>query len=843
MEIGQIGHAAVVLSFVSALYGMYALWFAPEPSLPGYQKYARASVWAFGVHAFSVFAVVAVLFAIIYTRQYQYHYAWSHSSSQLPAHYMISCFWEGQEGSFLLWIFWHVLIGFFLLKSDPAWRGHIMIVYFSVQAFLLSMLLGAKIPGLDWKIGSSPFILLREVQPDAPVFAINPNYVPEDGRGLNPLLQNYWMVIHPPTLFLGFALALVPFCYAFAGLRTKKYSEWVRPALGWTGLAAGIMGIGIAMGAYWAYETLNFGGYWNWDPVENAVYIPWLLLVASLHLLMLYQARRVGIGSAFIMVMLSFVLVLYATFLTRSGILGNASVHSFTDLGLSGQLLIYLLAYLVISAFLLIRHWNKLPHSKKDTELYSKEFWVFSGVLILFLASFQVLATTSIPVYNALASAFGTELNLAPPSDPIAHYTGWQMGFFMVITLLTGLGQFFFWKNESIKKVFSAFILPANLGLGLSIVLIIWLKVEEWKLILLLALSLIGFMANAQMLLRVLKSGWSLSGGALAHLGVALILVGILFSAGYNKIISLNTTGAVYRKDFSTEMNRDNVLMWRHRPEKMGPFTITYKGPRLELKNGKGFISKEKLLQAGEPHQGILADSTWVAGAWKKPGDTLEFYPENTYYEIEYQDSTGKLFTLFPRAQVNPNMGLIASPDIKKWISKDLYTHVTSIPAPDEEKVYSDPVPQTVHLGDTFFIQDHVAVLKSVRKAGPELESRLGPSDVAVEAVIRILGSGNSYFEAKPVFLIRNQQAGLIPDVAEDIGARISLSNINPADGTFTILTESAKVDWIIMKAMEKPGINLLWLGVLVMSTGFGMSVYRRFTEGKKAPGKSSKTA
>jgi cytochrome c-type biogenesis protein CcmF len=834
MELGQIGHAAVILSFISALFGMYALAFALDPQKPGFQAYTKASKWAFGIHAFSVFAVVSVLFAIIYTHQYQYHYAWSHSSSQLPAHYMISCFWEGQEGSFLLWIFWHVLIGFFLLKADPKWRSQIWMVYFSVQAFLVSMLLGAKIPGLDWKIGSSPFILLREVQPDAPVFAINPDYVPEDGRGLNPLLQNYWMVIHPPTLFLGFALALVPFCYAVAALWTKRYTEWIRPAIAWTSLGAGIMGIGIAMGAYWAYETLNFGGYWNWDPVENAVYIPWLLLVASLHLLMLFQSRKVGIGSAFILVMFSFVLVLYATFLTRSGILGNASVHSFTDLGLSGQLLVYLLAYLLATIILLVSRWGQLPHSQKEMELYSKEFWISAGVLVLFLASFQVFATTSIPVYNALSNAFGYELNLAPPSDPIAHYTVWQMGFFMCITLLTGIGQFFFWRNEPAKKVFSSFTLPVNIALAFSIGLILWLKVDDWKLILLLTLSLVGLIANGQMLFKLVKAKSALTGGALSHIGVALVLIGILFSSGYNKIISLNTTGAVYRKDFSTEMNRDNVLMWRHRPEKMGAFTITYKGPRLELKNGKGFIEKDKMVQGAEPYQGILSDSALVAGVWKKPGDTLEFYPENTYYQIEYQDSTGNRFTLYPRAQVNPNMGLIASPDIRKWVSKDLYTHVTSIPSPDEEKVYSDPVPQTVHMGDTFFINDHVAILKTVRKVSPAMEASLGPTDAAVEAIIKIFGNQGMVFEARPVFLIRNQQVGLVPDVVEDIGARISLSNINPTDGTFTILTETTKVDWIIMKAMEKPGINLLWLGVLVMSTGFGMSVYRRFSEEKR---------
>ena len=327
MEIGHIGHASVILAFISALYGVYVLFFAQKPENPQFETYTKASKWAFGIHAMSVFGIISSLFYIIYSHQYQYHYAWSHSSRLLPVYYMISCFWEGQEGSFLLWIFWHIVIGFFLLNASPKWRSQIWIVYFSVQAFLVSMLIGVIIPGLDWKLGSSPFILLREVQPDAPVFAINPQYVPEDGRGLNPLLQNYWMVIHPPTLFLGFALTLVPFCYAIAALWTKRYTEWIRPAIAWTSLGAGVLGIGIAMGAYWAYETLNFGGYWNWDPVENAVYIPWLIMVAALHMLMIFQSRKSGLGAAFVLVIMSFTLVLYATFLTRSGILGNASVH------------------------------------------------------------------------------------------------------------------------------------------------------------------------------------------------------------------------------------------------------------------------------------------------------------------------------------------------------------------------------------------------------------------------------------------------------------------------------------------------------------------------------------
>ncbi len=829
MESGTFGHIAVILAFTSCLYGIFSYMLGIGKDQQQQELSFKAGNFSFWLHASSVLAVVSSLFYIIYSHQYQYHYAWSHSSSRLPVYYMISCFWEGQEGSFLLWIFWHTVLGFFILKAKKEWRAQLWIVFFSVQAFLLSMLLGVEIPLWAVKIGSSPFVLLKEVQKSAPVFMINPDYVPEDGRGLNPLLQNYWMVIHPPTLFLGFALSLIPFCYAIAALWTRRYTDWVKPAIAWTSLAAAVMGVGIAMGAYWAYETLNFGGYWNWDPVENAVYIPWLILVAALHILLLFQSRKSGLGTAFILVIAAFVLVLYATFLTRSGILGNASVHSFTDLGLSGQLLVYLLAYLAFSTVLLIIRWKEVPHSPAETETWSKEFWISTGVLVLCLASFQVLASTSIPVYNAIAKAFGTELNLAPPSDPLKHYSYWQMAFFMLISVLTGIGQFFFWQGKTAKEVFRKLSLPLNLSLGISILLIMFTGVEDWELILFLAFSLFGLAANTQMTIRMFRQKASLSGGAMAHVGLALVLIGILYSAGYSKVLSVNTSGKVYRKDFSTEMNRDNIFMARHDALKMGPLSLVYKGPRYELKSGD-YVRKDILMPLEDADRAVLADSLLLDGVWKKPGDTLNYYPENTYYEIAVSDSSGDSYKLFPRAQVNPNMGLIASPDIRKYAGRDLYTHVSSIPDPEEEIEFSQPQVSTVQMGDTFFAGDQVAVLESVRPVSGFLKENLGPVEAAVEARIKVMGPQGEVFRLKPVFLIRNRQVGILPDISEDAGLRISLTEIKPDSRQFTLSVESFKRDWIIFKALEKPGINVLWIGVLVMTTGFGLSVRRRFS-------------
>ena len=148
-----------------------------------------------------------------------------------------------------------------------------------------------------------------------------------------------------------------------------------------------------------------------------------------------------------------------------------------------------------------------------------------------------------------------------------------------------------------------------------------------------------------------------------------------------------------------------------------------------------------------------------------------------------------------------------------------------------------------LHLGDTFFVGDRVAKLEKVQKvSNPYVLSTLGPSDVAVEATIRIYGPDGAEFIGRPVFMIRNQEVGLLPDVVEDAGARLALSEINPTAQTFTILTETSKTDWVIMKAMEKPGINILWIGILVMSFGFALSIKRRFDEAGDQPAKHQKS-
>src|SRR5690606_10160045 len=227
---GQLGQFFIILSFGAALLSCISYCFAT--------RYKEDASWhkigriAFFINIIAVIVIGSSLFYIIYNHLFEYHYAWSHSSRTLPVYYIISSFCEGQEGSFWLWMFWQAVLALVVVARGKSWESPVMTTIMLCQTVLASMLIGIEVVGE--RVGSSPFILLRQAL-EAPIFS-NPNYLSmiADGNGLNPLLQNYWMVIHPPTLFLGFASMVVPFAYGIAGLWQRKYKEWLRPALPWS---------------------------------------------------------------------------------------------------------------------------------------------------------------------------------------------------------------------------------------------------------------------------------------------------------------------------------------------------------------------------------------------------------------------------------------------------------------------------------------------------------------------------------------------------------------------------------------------------------------------------------
>jgi len=835
--IGSAGHLLTIIAFASALLAVFAYFKAglagtPLNEVTSWKKYARV---VFSIHALAVIGIVFSLYWIIGNHYFEYHYAWKNSSLSLPTGYTISSFWQDQEGSFLLWIFWNVVLGSVLIFSNRSWEAPVMTIFALVQAFLTSMILGVVIPGLDLKIGSTPFLLMKEVMPDLPVYKMDPNFIAKDGNGLNPLLQNYWMVIHPPTLFLGFATTLIPFSFAIAGLWTKKIHEWVRPALPWALFSAMILGIGILMGAYWAYETLNFGSYWNWDPVENSSIVPWLILIAAIHTMIIARRNATALKTSFILAIATFILILYSTFMTRSGVLGNASVHSFTDLGLSGQLLIYLLTFTIVSVALLIYRWKDLPSDEEEVSTYSQEFWIFIGATLLCLSGFQILATTSIPVYNKIAEAFGGVLNMALPADQVAHYNKFQLWFFSLIIVLTGIGQYFWWKRVGKDKL-QVLYNPLLIALLISAAVITYQGVKEIQYIVLLTTSIFAIVSNGAILFQIVKGNYSLSGGAVTHIGVALMLLGILFSSAYTKVVSINNSGLMISRsaEFTNndnKENKENITLWLNKPEKMGDYMLTWRDVRVEPRHIPGYIPKSWVdMIENDFHAVALRDIVVNDKKYNSKGDTIEIFPENFYYEIEYREPSGRVFNLFPRAQINPRMGLVSSPDIQREVDKDLYTYVSMVTNPTAEPVWSPTENFTISMRDTFFVNDYVAVLDNVVRTEEVEGIKLGEGDAAVKAVIRVLDKDQE-FVITPSFVIRDRLVARKPEVNKDLGFRVQFQEIDPSTGKFTFAVNTTQRDFIVMKATEKPLINILWLGTFVLVIGFVMATIRRFKD------------
>jgi len=828
--IGPLGHLFVIMAFVSGLMCTISFYLASanrqELEQHSWNKYGQVIYY---LHFASILAVIVSLFYIIAANRFEYHYAFSHSSSSLPVYYKISCFWEGQEGSFLLWIFWNSLLGLIVLHTNREWKATVMTVVCLVQAFLLSMILGTVIPILNLKIGSSPFMLLRDVM-DAPIFEMNPEFIPEDGNGLNPLLQNYWMVIHPPTLFLGFAATLIPFAYAIAGLWRNKLSAWIRPALPWSLFAAAVLGVGILMGGYWAYETLSFGGYWNWDPVENAVYVPWLVLVASIHVMITYQNSSVALKSSFILVITTFMLILYSTFLTRSGILGESSVHSFTDLGLSGQLLLYLLTFLIGSIAFMIVRWSSIPKSKKEVSTYSREFWIFLGATTLCLMSFQVLFPTSIPVFNSIAEGLGFELNAALPSDQVVYFSKFQLWFAIGIAVLSGTGQFFWWQYMDRKKLLEQLTVPLMLALVTSTIIILLADIRELPYILLLTVSLYSLFANGKVFLRLFRRQPRLSGGAITHMGVALMLIGILFSSGYSRVISRNESGFAIFND-QTE-NRENILLWLNSPRNMEGFELTYTGKHVWVPEKGEYVPTDQLLFTNDPFKRIARADIPLGKRGVNRGDTLRLAnPENTYYRIEYERPSGNSFTLYPRVQENEKMGgPVVSPAIRRRITRDLFTHVTAISEDINEKEWSTADTMKVSPGQTFFINDFASSIQDVSRVTEIPGFALRSEDLAVKATVLIQDLKKAY-EIPVYYIIRNMQGWFPEAINESLGISLRLVKILPNENKFVLAVQSTQKDYVVLKAIEKPFINILWIGTGVLVIGFIIAIRRRYLE------------
>ena len=319
----------------------------------------------------------AFLFVIILNDDFSYTYVISYSSISLPLLYKLSAFWAGQQGSFLLWLVIHAIVGV-LIAREGRMTATGRTIYHALTAMLVLLVLF-----------KSPF---------APA-----ETVAMDGHGMNPLLQDPWMAVHPPIIFVGYALLAVPFVYSLESMIKAPMDGGVLvPMRRWTLIAWAFLGAGIFIGGYWAYKVLGWGGYWGWDPVENSSLVPWLAAGVLVHLLSAARVRPTNLALTHLSAIFSYALALYGTFLARSGLLGDFSVHSFSGTGV-GLWLVAVDAIAVLAGLsLLVWRAGKFPKGSPYPAHRSREFFLLLGCLALTFLAIIVFIGMSMPLLTGL---------------------------------------------------------------------------------------------------------------------------------------------------------------------------------------------------------------------------------------------------------------------------------------------------------------------------------------------------------------------------------------------------------------------------------------------------------
>lgn len=499
-----------------AQFLVHLVWAFAVATVIGYglahrhPEYLRPAQWSYRLTGAGVGVIWLVLLISILTHDFRYTYVWGHSSRQLPLHLLIASSYAGQEGSLLLWAIWLAVVGFGVRRFARrlGWEAETMSLYTGVLAWMLLLL-----------VAKNPFAFVWETYAEQ---GVAEGFVPAEGRGLNPLLHNYWIVFHPPVLFLGFTLVTVPFVVALAGLWRREYQRWAVAALPWLGIAAAVLGLGILLGGLWAYETLGWGGFWAWDPVENSSLVPWILTMAAAHTVLIQRRTGGLVRTTVVLVVSAFLAALYSTFLTRSGVLGDTSVHSFVDPGFFAYVLLIVMMATAggISAFFLAWRWRELGRGALALPPNSRQFLLALGAVGLVVSAVVVLVGTSYPLVAEL---------LGRPKVAVEQrfYNVLHIPIGVWILLLNGLSVLVQWRATPGTLVWPRLLLllgAAGMGTGL-----LWMGgIRDAALLGLGASAWFALLSNGSFLLQRMRQNPPVAAAVVAHGGLALLVFGVI---------------------------------------------------------------------------------------------------------------------------------------------------------------------------------------------------------------------------------------------------------------------------------------------------------------------------
>jgi cytochrome c-type biogenesis protein CcmF len=552
------------------------------------------------------------------------------------------------------------------------------------------------------------------------------------------------------------------------------------------------------MGAAWAYESLTFGGFWAWDPVENASLVPWLLMISGLHTQLSYNATGHSLRATYLFLILGFFFVLFSTFLTRSGILGDSSVHAFVESGINVQLFIFMMVFLLPALWLFVKNYRNIPHIVKEETTNSREFWMFIGSLVLFLSAIVITWQTAFtPIYNKLR-----DKATAAPEDPEFSYNKIQIFVAIVISFLSATTQYlkykntdrsYFWKKMLIPVFFSAII-------SLFISFLGNLSYNKYGIGFLGAIHLALFtavyttVANAAYIWLVMKGNLKMSGASFAHLGFGLMLIGILISSSKKDVLSKNNGVLLPFDSKSKENPTENLTLIKGLRTDMGLYWATYR----------------------------KSDST------NKNGNII-------YFDVELEKkATGERFHLYPNLIKNTkgNENYSNNPDSKHYWNKDIFAYISYASTMDGER------PDTITFRnysrkpkDTIFYSSGYILFNKITLNPPQSKHVIKPGDTLVVADLTVRAKDNSEYKAEPAIYWKGKESRIIFDTIFAQSLAIAFTSINPENGQAELqVKESARmVPFVALKVYEFPQISLLWIGTIVMFTGFFISLLYRF--------------
>ena len=774
----MIGSLLVKAAFLSMLLSLVSYYLTMRRHD---QRALQVARYAYHAAVLVVMSFCALLIYFILTHQFQYAYVWNYSSTDLPTPLLISTFYAGQEGSFSLWTLYASIIGVILMQytSRKNYEPEVMFVWTMIVSFLLLMLIVKNPFAMIWENFPKDLVHTGPVPADAANFVWLDRakglwaQFPVEGRGLNPLLQNYWMVIHPQILFTGFSTMAVPFTFAVAGLLRRDYQTWIRIAKPWIVFGAAVLGTGIILGGYWAYETLGWGGYWGWDPVENSSLIPWLVAIASIHTMMAQRRSGTFVRTNFALAILCFVMVLYSTFLTRSGVLGETSVHSFVDAGMWAYWMLLGVIFLfgIFGFGLLVRRMKEMPKVPVEHSIFSREFALYLGAFTICFAAIFITIGTSSPIITGIIKG-------RPAAVDTSFYVKTILPLGIVVALLAGIGQLLWWRNSSLKTLLAGLLYPLLSAVVFGIVL--WFAgMHDPPFLLFSFASAFALFVNLFVGYRIFRGNPKYAGGAIAHIGLALLFLGFVASSRYD--------------------DKQTVSLEQGKPvDVLGGYKLTYLGNHPLDAERYGFTVQVDRGDQTYTVTPVIRYSSFTNSMMRNP-DILNMYTRDLYLSplsIEAGGSGKEQTVLFKKGEARDVAGMKV-----RFVDFD----------------FSSMEKGKMVTGGEFTI-------------GVILEVTRGEKTETLKPLMKNSGGSISYIPATPAGTSVGFTIVKLQPNREDPSQSSVEIGVNDRGAS----KKKDQAETLIIEASVKPFINLVWMGTVTLIVGFVLTIIRRVEEARE---------